>query len=303
VIVRKWLLAVVVLAACGGTQGREQRGDEAYSQSRYDVALADYRAALDHDASARLWAKAASAAWHVGALDSAAAAYVQLAAADPTRADEAANGLELVARTAQRNGNRPALIAALMGLRTVSPAHPAARYALLLADLASNDSTMLALLPQAIAAAPDAPTVDSLLLAYAALEHRGGSCESAAQIYGAVRRRSRSDSLRDSAATGLLGCAERLSDAALARRDFSAAEQWLGQIVRIDSVSPAGRGALLQLAHAREAQGDSIGAALLLQTTIRLDTVGDSISQAADRDLARLTTPWPIGDTSWMRRP
>ena len=57
-------------------------------------ALAEYRQGVEKDPDARVWAKAGAAALHTGNLDVASDAYLRLAAEDPTRAEEAAEGLE-----------------------------------------------------------------------------------------------------------------------------------------------------------------------------------------------------------------
>src|SRR5919107_12769 len=85
---------------CGRAGDSERRGDQAYGQGRYNEALGEYRAAVAKDPDARVWAKVGAAALRTGTLDVASDAYLRLAAEDPTRAEEAAEGLEAVARAA-----------------------------------------------------------------------------------------------------------------------------------------------------------------------------------------------------------
>ena len=101
-------LGLGLLAACGRTD-RERVGDQAYSEGRYPDALAEYRVLAKGKPRARLWAKLGAAAFHAGELRESADAYLRLAGEDPTRADEAAEGLEGVARAAERAGNADVL--------------------------------------------------------------------------------------------------------------------------------------------------------------------------------------------------
>ena len=283
------VLVLAIAAGCAPKGDRERQGDTAYTEGRYEAAFSDYAIALRQDTTARLLAKLAGAALHTGALDTAAAAYRRLAVADPSRMAEAANGLEEVAHAAERAGNRESLSAAVVGLRALAPSRAMGRYAVLLASSAAEagDSTALAILPQAIAAAPDAETADSLLLAYGQALEATGNCESAAMVFAAVRRRERG-ALGDAAGPDLLRCSMQLGDRAMGDSDFVRAERWFGQAVAIDSTAVSGRRALLLVARARVGEGDTIGAALALQTALRLDTAIDSISQAATRELHRI---------------
>jgi len=91
-----------VLTGCGQTGDHERRGDDAYGGGNYSLALSEYRAAVAQDPDARIWAKVGAAAMRTGSLEDASNAYLKLAAEDPTRAEEAAEGLEAVARAAGR---------------------------------------------------------------------------------------------------------------------------------------------------------------------------------------------------------
>jgi tetratricopeptide (TPR) repeat protein len=89
------LIGVVLLSGCRQVGDHERRGDQAYGEGRYTEALTEYRAAVAQDPDARLWAKTGAAALRTGNLEVAADAYLRLAAEDPTRAEEAAEGLRL----------------------------------------------------------------------------------------------------------------------------------------------------------------------------------------------------------------
>ena len=102
-------------------------------------------------------AKVGAAALHTGDLDAASDAYLATAAEDPTRAEEAAEGLESVARAAERAGDSKRLEAAVVGLGAIAPGRSLGRYALNLIRRPGAQATdLVAVLPGAIAVAPDA---------------------------------------------------------------------------------------------------------------------------------------------------
>ena len=118
----RWALAAALAcAACGGAADAERRADEAYGLGQYAEALRQYRPLADGDASARMWAKVGAAALQSGDLEEAADAYLHLAGEDPERTREAAEGLEEVARAAERADRTDALQRAVIGLQTVAP--------------------------------------------------------------------------------------------------------------------------------------------------------------------------------------
>jgi tetratricopeptide (TPR) repeat protein len=132
---RSLVLAAAALVACSGASDHERLGDQAYGQARYDEALTEYRAVLGSHPDARVWAKAGAAALRAGNLRQASTAYVRLAAADPTRGDEAAEGLETVARAAELAADSASLGSALVGLRALAPDRMTGHKAVLLACL------------------------------------------------------------------------------------------------------------------------------------------------------------------------
>ena len=266
---RRVLLAGLAVAGCRGSAGPELAGDRAYTAARYDEALAAYRESAGENGPGRVWAKAGAAALHAGRLGDAADAWRRLATDDPTRLDEAADGLEAVAREADRRGDASALHTAVIGLRTAAPERPIGRYALALTRRSELSPTeALALIPAAISAAPDPETVDSLLAAYAAALESTAGCEQAAPAYRAALRRTRSSLLRARAGGGLATCALNLGLVALGGGRAADAERWLVQAVRVDSVSWVGRRALIALGDARVGQGDILAAAIAYQSAV-----------------------------------
>jgi tetratricopeptide (TPR) repeat protein len=123
-------ILLVCAAACGGAGDRERSGDRAYGEGRYAEALIEYQQVLAGDPDARIWAKAGAAALRTSNLGVASDAYLRLAAEDPTRAEEAAEGLEAVARAAERAGDAKRLQAAVVGMGAIAPDRSIGRYAL-----------------------------------------------------------------------------------------------------------------------------------------------------------------------------
>ena len=294
------LLLVLGLAACGGGGAdSELLGDRAYGAGKFAAAAAHYGEALADHPGGRLWAKAAAASLHSGDLRRASEAYEHLAAEDPTRVDEAADGLARVAHAAELAGDSTALEAAVLGLRRVAPARPALRYALAAArarDLPPAEA--LTVLPQALAAADDPHGVNVLLSRYGAALEQTAACEDAVLAWQAVLRRSADSTIRREASAGLAGCALRLGLGALAGGRPADAERWLGQAAGGDSASWTARRALIGLGDARRARGDTVGALAAFQAALAHGAGGDSLSQLAAGRLNALAQSQSAGDTT-----
>ena len=296
---RRALAAVAVLAAaCGGAGDHERQGDEAYGQARYADALAQYTSVLGSNPDPRVYAKAGAAALHGGQLAEASDAYIRLAAEDPTRAQEAAEGLESVARLAERKPDPAALQHALGGLQAIAPERLTGRYAMLLAGQPGVDSTeLVALLPGAIAAAAEPRVVDSLLTTYGSALQATAGCGQALLQFRAVLRRSTDSTVRAKARTGVAGCAFALGERADSQGKLLDAALWFAEAARADSVSPVGRRAGLRAAEARLAQGDTIAAAIALQSVASAGTA-DSAGQVAAARLRELGFDTTTGESS-----
>ncbi|HEU4830229.1 MAG TPA: hypothetical protein VFT04_13625 [Gemmatimonadales bacterium] len=290
-------LALLALAACE-SKSAEREADAAYVARRYAEAYAAYVRTAGED-GADLWAKAGAAAVGAGMLDSAAAAYAQLASADPARTQEALQGLDRTGRLAVRMDNRPALMRVVLAMRELAPDRPIGRLAFpLLSAGPVEDAAASRLFPAALAAAPDPDAFDELLLAYAGALEASGDCVGAAEAYrGFLRRTARSEA-RPGAREGLARCAFAAGVAALEDGRAMDAERWL-LIAAADSGSPLGRSALLPLGDARLAQGDPIAAAIVWQRALRADE-GDSIGMEAARRIRALGVTDTVGDTARM---
>jgi hypothetical protein len=278
--------AAVWTLGCGQPDA-ERRGDAAYSQGQWARALAEYRS-IGAKAEPRVWAKAAAAALHAGELGPAADAYLHLAGEDPTRLAEAAEGLETVARAAEREGRAEAVEQAVVGLQAIAPERVPGRYALRLAQQQGADPAELVnLLPGAIAAA-DGGSVDTLLALHARLLQQTAGCGQALLQYRAVVRRAQDSALRAVGRRGAADCAFALGErAAAAGRDADAA-LWFGEAARADSTSETGRRALLAYGDVRVIQGDTLAAALAFQAVAADSTAPDSVARTARLRLQRI---------------
>jgi tetratricopeptide (TPR) repeat protein len=253
VIRRAFAATVMACAACGGAADSERRGDQAYGLGQYAQALKEYRSLVGGKAHPRIWAKAGAAALRTGDLREAADAYLHLAGEDPARTQEAAEGLEAVARAAERADRPDALQQAVVGLQTVAPDRVPGPYALVLAQKEGAEPTeLVTLLPRAIAAAPDQATVDSLLALHARLLQQTSGCGQAMFQYRAVLRRTQDVSLIGQARKGAADCA------------------------------------LFAYGETRLIQGDTLAAALAYQAIVSDAVVSDSYSGKARARLAAL---------------
>lgn len=286
-----WCVPATLLAAaaCSNTGDHERLGDQAYGESRYAQALAEYRRVLAEDPDARVWAKAGAAALRTGNLEVASDAYLKLAAEDPTRAEEAAEGLEFVARAAERAGDGRRLQVAVVGLGAIAPDRSIGRYALELIRRPGADATdLVAVLPGAIAVAPDPETVDSLLVVYGAALRETAGCGEALGVFQAGLRRTKVAALRNRAEEGVAACSlwVGLRSAAMGKPDDAAL--WFAAAIRIDSNTTVGRRALVGYGDARLRLGDTLDGMLAYQTVVSDASQSDSTHQMALDRLAEL---------------
>jgi tetratricopeptide (TPR) repeat protein len=281
--VSRWVLAAALTcAACGGGTDAERRGDQAYGAGQYAEALRQYGSLAGGDAPARVWAKVGAAALRSGELEEAADAYLHLAGEDPARAQEAAEGLEEVARAAEQADRTDALQRAVIGLQTVAPDRVPGRYALRLAQQeGAEPEELVTLLPRALAAAPDQEAVDSLLGLHARLLQETVGCGQAMFQFRAVLRRSQDSSVRAAARKGAANCALSLGRRSLTSGRDQDAALWFAEAARMDSTSAVGRQALFAYGQTRLAQGDTLAAALAFQAIAAEPEVSDSFGVKA----------------------
>lgn len=276
-------LAAALMVSCTPGDDHERRGDQAYGAGHFSQALAGYRTALAKSPDSRVWAKAGAAALHTGDLEVASDAYLRLAAEDPTRAEEAAEGLEAVARAADRTGDTKRLEAAVVGLGAIAPDRSVGKYALTLIRRPGAEATnLVAVLPGAIAVAPDAETVDSLLAVYGTALRETSGCDQAVPAFQAAVRRTRQAAVRTRAEEGLAGCSLALGLRAEAAGKVQDAALWFAAAIRIDSSTTVGRRALVGYGDARLKLGDTIAGALAYQAVAADRVQSDSISRMAE---------------------
>jgi len=288
-VIRWAFAAAVACAACGGAADSERRGDEAYGRGQYAQALKEYRSLLGGKAHPRIWAKAGAAALRTGDLREAADAYLHLAGEDPDRTQEAAEGLDAVARAAERADQPDALQQAVIGLQTVAPDRVPGPYALVLAQKeGAEPAELVSLLPRAIAAAPDQSTVDSLLALHARLLQQTSGCGQAMFQYRAVLRRARDTMLLLQARNGAADCALSLGQRAVSSGRDDDAALWFAEAARMDSSTTTGRRALFAYGETRLIQGDTLAAALAFQAIASDAVVSDSFSGKARARLGAL---------------
>ncbi|HWA58394.1 MAG TPA: tetratricopeptide repeat protein [Gemmatimonadales bacterium] len=287
---KRWVVLLLLAAACGGSASdHELLGDAAYVEGDYPTALREYQAAAKSRDEAKVWAKLGAAALKAGELREAASAYQKLAAADKTRASEAARGLEQVAAAAAgKDGGDIPLREAVEGLRRLAPERVRPRHTMALVRSANLEPTEVAALgPLALAAASDAAATDQMLVQYGAALQATTACGDAIELFQVALRRTRDPSIRTRATKGVSECGLQLGREAMLVDRPEIATQWFTRVLTVDSTSDRGRLALVGLGDARMAQGDLLGATIVFQDAMKADP-NDSVSALASQRLARL---------------
>ena len=286
------MLLVLLCSCTRSAANHEELGDRAYAAGAYVDALAEYQLGRKADAgNATLLAKLAAAASHAEDYELAADAYRTLAKRDHSRSDEAADGLERVARAALTANDRTALASALTGLREAAPRRPLGRYVVLAAlDAVDRGDTAAAaaLLPVAAAAAVDAARSDSLLFLYGRTLVRVRDCSTAVRVFEGVIRRQRAAAVVESAREGLGLCALVEGQVALEKGRPGDAEGWFRRATAPGASPDVVRAAFLGLGDVRLAQGDIAGAMESYQQALTGGTPGDTIAQRAQDKLNAL---------------
>ncbi len=297
---RAGLGLLLLLGGClRAATDHDQLGDDAYAKGAYADALAEYRAGARANSTPTLEAKIGLTALHVPSLRDAAEAYQKLAASDRSRSDEAATGLVLTARAAERSADTVALRQALDGLRTLAPDRASGQTALSLIRAGKLDPPeVVALMPAALASARDGGSVDTLLLAYGQALRVTTACEEGAAVFRTAYRRVQDAGARNRAMNGLAGCALQLGEEALTLKKADQAATWFQTVVAVDSTTPTGRRALLGLGHAREAQGDMVAAVISYQRAMGADSVADSLSLVARARVAAIGSAQPTDSST-----
>jgi tetratricopeptide (TPR) repeat protein len=286
------VMLVGLAAACTRSAAdHEELGDRAYAAGSYRDALAEYQLGVKAGATADLLAKGGAAALHTRDYVLAAGEYRDLAEKDRSRAAEAAEGLERVMHAASAANDRTALASALAALQTLAPGRSLGRYARIAAlDAAArgDTATALALLPLAVAAAPDGRSADSLLFVYGQAAARARDCQTAVPAMEGVIRRHRESSVIDGAREGVSLCALLEGQALLDRGKPADAESWFRRATAPGASLEVMRTAYLGLGDVRLAQGDAAGALESYQQAMAGGNPGDSITIRAQQKLNAL---------------
>jgi len=291
-------VAVLLVAACGGGVDHERLGDASFAEGNFVIALQEYRAALDDRPRADTWMKLASAALRTGEYREATEGFGRAVALDRSRTEEAARGLALVAAAAEREGDEAGLRITVQALRSLAPERVKPRQTLALLRGGELDPEEAAGLgPLALAAASDAAATDQALQGYADALRRMTACGEALPVYQAVLRRSRDRQLRQRAVDGLGPCGLQLGSDALLLERPDEALRWFGQVVAVDSSSPAGRQALIGLGDAQVLKGELPAAAAAYGAATRLGA-DDTLRTTAAERLTRLGPATIPGDTT-----
>ena len=295
---RRQVFVVVALLGCSRASPDHQTlGDQAYRDGLFGDALVEYRLALsaNHE-SPDLRAKAALAALNGVDLEAAAQEYVALAlAGEPSRREEAADGLVRVANLAIEEGNQTALAVALDGLQEVAPGRALGSFAGHLASSIEGQpqtEDALALLTFAAAGATNAGTQDSLMFVYGVTLRRLGRCTEAAPIFESLVRRRRAPRVAEGAQRQLALCALNEGRRALRNGQVVDAEAWFRRAVAGAGDTPETRAAYVGLGDVRMTEGDYFGAVDAFLRAMDGLLPGDSMYDIADQRLKA------IGDAS-----
>jgi tetratricopeptide (TPR) repeat protein len=268
-------------------------GDGHYVAGRFEAAVAEYRVVQGERPRSEVWAKLGAAALATGDPGGALRAYEQLGLTEPTRAAEAARGLERAIRLAERDP-RPDDVAAasVVALRRIAPDRPLGRLAT--SGVARTGPEFAGgLVPAAVAGATTGPEVDRVLFRSAENLRAGGACDQAVSMYRTVLRRADADRLRSEAQQGLGACALQLGTDALAADRIEQAERWYSEAAASDSLGAVGLRARIGWGDARLRQGDVLGAALIWQAVLSLPGAPDSLTRLAGERLNSLAAAGP----------
>ncbi len=286
---------LLLTSACAGSAADHVvLGDRAYANRQYTDALVEYRIALRQatNPSPSLRARAAAAALRAGELVEAAREFRTLGAEGAAaRTSEAADGLERVARAAAAADDRVALESALVGLRQIAGGRVLGSLAQRLAASVSPESRpgeAARILPLAAAGAPDAGSMDSLLLAYGQALARVGRCDDATGVFDGIVRRRRLESLLGPAQRESGRCALQLGRRAMEEGRPEEAEQWFRRAASGDVQDATQRAAYIGLGDVLFSRGDLIGAAEAYQRALAGAAPGDSLAQVAAQRLNTL---------------
>jgi len=292
-----WYALLTLAVGCQlAAADHERLGDQAYLENDFDQAVSEYQAAAKNNGRSRVWAKLGAAAIKGQEYSVAVDAFQALAEADPTRATEAAVGLERVAEAVGRGGPGEQMVVsrAVLAVRRIAPNRPLGRLAQVPVGAADLDpNTLLGLLPVAIASAGSRSVVDSLLARYAGALKTLTACDASARGYQALLRRAERSSLRRAARDGVAFCGLVLGLDALTAKDGASAEHWFDAVIAVEPTTERGWRAQIGRGDARLLAGDALGASVAYQTVLGAGAVSDSLRALASERLNALGSAQP----------
>jgi tetratricopeptide (TPR) repeat protein len=245
------LLLALALAACGRRTNVEREGDASYAAGRYAAAAAAYEQVAVPGAPGRVLAKLGQAALRAGEVELAVRAWRRLGEEDPSSRIEAADGLELAMRAAERSGREEAGRVAAQALRAIAPERPVGRVGEAEGwGRAGRDELVLQL-----AAATEPRVVDSLLLAYGERAETDGDWETALGAYRGVVRRGEPGMVQ-LGRIGVAATATRLGARSLGEGQPAEAVQYFREALAADPTA-AGDSAMAGLARALAGVSDT----------------------------------------------
>lgn len=284
------VLAAVLAVSCAVGTDHERLGDRRYAEGAWVDALAEYRlAARQRRPTLELRAKLAGAAMRAGALGEAAAAWKDLAAADPTATREAVDGLVRTARAAAEARDIGALRLAAEALIALAPQRLGEALGPALVTALEAEGVALPADLLLVAAAQNPATADSLVGVWAEGVARAGRCREAAAAWAGLLRRGTGAALQRRSHAGMAACRLDEGRALLAAGQLEEAEAVLRDATLPGAPDSLARLAWVLIGDARWAAGDSLLAADAYRKATEGGAEDDPLVVRALEQLQRLT--------------
>ncbi len=283
------MAAAAALAACDVRSDHERLGDRRYAEGAWVDALAEYRLAThQRRPSLELQAKLGAAALRAGALDEAVAAWKALAAADPSSAGEAVDGLVRTARAAAAARDVQALRLAAEALVALAPLRLGDALGPSLVAALEAEGVVLPTDLLLVAAAQAPAMADSLVAVWAEHAVREGRCVEAGAAWAGLMRRGGGPVVERRARAGMASCRLDEGRALLADGKLEEAELALHEATLTGVPDSLARLAWVLIGDARWAAGDSTLAAEAYRKAIEGGAEDDPAVRRAQEQLQRL---------------
>jgi tetratricopeptide (TPR) repeat protein len=282
-------MVAAALTACDVRSDHERLGDRRYAEGAWVDALAEYRLAThQRRPSLELRAKLGAAALRAGALSEAVAAWKELAAADPSSAGEAVDGLVRTARAAAAARDVQALRLAAEALLALAPRRRGDALGPSLVAALEAEGVVLPTDLLLVAAAQAPAIADSLVAVWAENAAREGRCPEAGAAWAGLIRRGGGPVLERRARAGMASCRLDEGRALLADGKLEEAELALSEATLTGAPDSLARLAWVLIGDARWAAGDSALAAEAYRKAIEGGAEDDPSVLRAQEQLQRL---------------